>query len=135
MYVQAYDETTHQTAVEQVQSIKSLSGKGVTSIDVMPSSDARPAGCVAFPVSSAAAVFLYVKDRVDIDNEISKASKKLDKTRAAINKQQKILADPAYQEKAAASLLEADRKKLGDLESEAKGFEGTIKQFEDLKLE
>jgi valyl-tRNA synthetase len=135
VYVQAFDETTHKTAVEQVQSIKSLSGKGVTNIEVLPSSDARPAGCVAFPVSSAAAVFLYVKGRVDIESEISKASKKLEKTLAAISKQQKILADPAYQEKAAASLLEGDRKKLGDLESEAKGFEGTIKQFEDLKLE
>jgi valyl-tRNA synthetase len=102
---------------------------------VIPGSQSRPAGCVAFPVSSAAAVFLEVKGRVDIDNEISKATKKLEKTRAAITKQQKLIADPGYQEKVAEALQEADRKKLTDLESEAKGFEGTIKQFEDLKLE
>ncbi|KAI8632111.1 tRNA synthetases class I-domain-containing protein [Xylariaceae sp. FL1651] len=135
VFVQTYNETAHQTVTEQVQSIKSLSHKGVTSIEIIPESQGRPAGCVAFPVSSAAAVFLEVKGRVDIDNEIAKATKKLDKTRAAITKQQKLLSDPGYQEKVAAALQEADRKKLGDLESEAKGFEGTIKQFEDLKLE
>ncbi|KAI1653624.1 tRNA synthetases class I-domain-containing protein [Daldinia decipiens] len=135
VFIQTYDETAHETAVEQVQSIKSLSGKGVTGIEVISGSDVRPTGCVAFPVSSAAAVFLHVKGRVDIDDEISKANKKLDKTRAAIAKQQKLLADTNYQQKVAAALQEADKKKLADLESEAKGFEGTIKQFEGLKLE
>jgi valyl-tRNA synthetase len=118
-----------------VQSIKSLSGKGVTSIEVLSASDSRPTGCVAYPVSSAATVFLHVKGRVDIDNEIDKANKKLQKTRAAIQKQQKLLNDTAYQQKASVSLQEQDRKKLADLESEANGFEGTIKQFEGLKLE
>ncbi|KAI0013408.1 tRNA synthetases class I-domain-containing protein [Xylariaceae sp. FL0662B] len=135
VFVQTYDETAHKTTVEQVKSIKSLSGKGVTDIEVISGSDPRPAGCVAFPVSSSAAVFLHVKGRVDIDNEISKAMKKIEKTRAAITKQQKLLADPGYQQKVAAALQEADRRRLADLESEAKGFEGTIKQFEDLKLE
>lgn len=133
--MQTYDETAHGTAVEQVQSIKSLSGKGVTSIEVISGSDARPAGCVAFPVSSAAAVFLHVKGRVNIDDEIAKAGKKLEKTRAAVAKQSKIVNDPNYQQKVAADVLDADRRKLTDLESEVTGFEGTIKQFEALKLE
>lgn len=107
----------------------------MTSIEVIPGSDARPAGCVAFPVSSAAAVFLHVKGRVNLDDEISKANKKLDKTRAAINKQQKLLADPGYQQKVAAALQEADKKRLADLESEANSFTQTIRQFESLKLE
>ncbi|KAK9422004.1 putative valine--tRNA ligase [Seiridium unicorne] len=135
VFVQTYNETAHKTAIEQVQSIKSLSGKGVTSIEVLPGTDARPAGCVAYPVSSAATVFLHVKGRVDIDSEIDKANKKLQKTRASIQKQQKLLNDKAYQEKADASLQEQDRKRLADFENEAKGFEGTIKQFEGLKLE
>ncbi|KAH9902207.1 tRNA synthetases class I-domain-containing protein [Xylariomycetidae sp. FL2044] len=135
VFVQAYDDTAHSTAKEQLLSIKSLSGKGVTNIDVLSGADARPAGCVAFPVSSAAAVFLHVKGRVDLDSEIAKAAKKLDKARAAIARQQKLVSDPGYQQKVAAHLQDADRKKLGDLESEAKGFEGTIEQFEGLKLE
>ncbi|KAI1461648.1 tRNA synthetases class I-domain-containing protein [Annulohypoxylon moriforme] len=135
VFVQTYDETAHSTAVEQVQSIKSLSGKGVTDIEVIPGSQARPAGCVAFPVSSSAAVFLHVKGRVDIDDEISKANKKLEKTRLAIAKQSKLLSDPGYQQKVSADIQEAERKRLADFESEAKGFEGTIRQFEALKLE
>jgi valyl-tRNA synthetase len=118
-----------------MQSIKSLSGKGVSSISILSATDARPPGCVVFAVSSAAAVFLHVKGRVDIDSEIQKAVKKLDRTKMGIEKQKKILEDPAYREKVSAGLQEVERRKLGDLEAEKKGFEETIKQFETLKLE
>lgn len=90
---------------------------------------------MVFAVSSSAAVFLHVKGRVDIDGEIEKASKKLDKTRIGIERQRKILDDPAYKEKVSEELQEVERKKLADLESEKNGFEETIKQFEVLKLE
>lgn len=52
-----------------------------------------------------------------------------------IDKQKKILDDPAYKEKVSAELQEIERRKLGDLETEKKAFEETIKQFETLKLE
>ncbi len=133
--MQTYNGTAYQTVTEQVQSLKSLSGKGVTNVGVVPGTEARPGGCVAFPVSSDAAVLLRVKGRVDLDGEITKAAKKLEKTRAAITKQQKLLADPGYLAKVSAALQDADRRRLLDYESEAKGFEATIKQFEDLKLE
>ncbi|TEY43479.1 hypothetical protein BOTCAL_0369g00090 [Botryotinia calthae] len=135
VFVQAYDTTSHSTITSQVQSIKSLSGKGVSSLEVLSSIDARPAGCVVFSISSAAAVFLHVKGRVDIDGEIEKAAKKLERTRTGIEKQRKLLDDPAYQEKVSKELQEIERKKLGDLETEQRGFEETIKQFETLKLE
>ncbi|RYP87329.1 hypothetical protein DL769_000533 [Monosporascus sp. CRB-8-3] len=135
VFVQAYNETAHKTVTEQAQSLKSLSGKGVNNIEMLSASESRPSGCVSYPVSSSAAVFLRVKGRVDLDNEIAKATKKLEKTQAAIAKQQKLLADPGYLSKVSEALQEADRKKLLDYESEAKGFEATIKQFEELKLE
>ncbi|EMR82559.1 putative valyl-trna synthetase protein [Botrytis cinerea BcDW1] len=135
VFVQAYDTTSHSTITSQVQSIKSLSGKGVSSLEVLSSTDARPAGCVVFSISSATAVFLHVKGRVNIDGEIEKAAKKLEKTRTGIEKQRKLLDDPAYQEKVSKELQEIERKKLGDLETEQRGFEETIKQFETLKLE
>jgi valyl-tRNA synthetase len=135
VFIQTYDSTAHSTATSQTQSIKSLSGKGVSSLAILSASDSRPPGCVVFSVSSAAAVFLHVKGRVDIDGEIQKASKKLDKTSMGIDKQKKILDDPAYKEKVSAELQEIERRKLGDLETERRGFEETIKQFETLKLE
>lgn len=116
-------------------SIKSLSGKGVTSIDVLSSDKPRPQGCVAFPVGSNAAVFLHVKGLVDLDAEITKAAKKLEKTRANIDKQRKMVTDPGYLEKVAVATQQQDKQKLVDLETEAKGFEGTIEQFKQLKLE
>ena len=118
-----------------MQSIKSLSGKGVSSISILSSADSRPSGCVAFSVSAAAAVFLHVKGRVDIDGEISKANKKLEKTKAGIEKQKKILKGPGFQEKASKELKEVEEGRLRDLETERGAFEQTIKQFETLKME
>ncbi|KAL8386359.1 hypothetical protein RB599_007977 [Gaeumannomyces hyphopodioides] len=135
VYIQAYEETSLKTAREELQSIKSLSGKGVTSVEIIKGEAGRPAGCVVFPVSADVAVFLHVKGRVDIDAEIAKATKKLEKTGAQIERQRKLVSDPIYIEKVAAELQKSDRKKLVDLESEADGFKATIKQFEDLKLE
>ncbi|EON97887.1 putative valyl-trna synthetase protein [Phaeoacremonium minimum UCRPA7] len=135
VFIQAYNDGSFKTATEQVTSIKSLSGKGVTSIDVLSSDKPRPQGCVAFPVGSNAAVFLHVKGLVDLDAEITKAAKKLEKTRANIDKQRKMVTDPGYLEKVAVATQQQDKQKLVDLETEAKGFEGTIEQFKQLKLE
>lgn len=135
VFVQTYDATAHKTVTAQQLSIKSLSGKGISTLSVLSSSDSRPAGCVVFSVSSAAAVFLHVKGRVDIDSEIQKATKKLEKTFASIGKQKKLVDDPAYREKASQELQEVEKKRLLDLETERRGFEETIKQFETLKLE
>lgn len=86
-------------------------------------------------MSASAAVFLHVKGRVDLDGEIAKASKKLEKTAAGIERQKKIIDDPKYQEKASIELQEIEKKKLADLEAEQRGFEETISQFERLKME
>jgi valyl-tRNA synthetase len=118
-----------------MQSIRSLTGKGVSSIKVLSSTDSRPAGCVVTSISASAAVFLYVKGRVDIDGEISKAAKKLEKTRQGIERQKKILGVERYKEKVGDELQEVEKQKLSDLEAEARGFEETIRQFQGLKLE
>jgi valyl-tRNA synthetase len=81
------------------------------------------------------AVLLHVKGRVDIDAEITKAAKKLEASKKGIEKQRKILNDEGYKEKVSEELQEVERNKLRDLESEMKGFEETIGQFESLKLE
>lgn len=135
VYVQAFDTTSHSTVTEQTASIKSLCGKGVSTINILPATESRPAGCVAFPVSAEAVVYLRVTGRVNIDAEIAKAQKKLDKTRQGVQKQRKILDDPTYKSKVSQELQETERKRLADLESEERGFEETIKQFEQLKLE
>ncbi|KAH6647195.1 tRNA synthetases class I-domain-containing protein [Truncatella angustata] len=135
IFIHAYDAASHKTVSEQKSSIRSLSGKGPMEIEILSPEHTRPSGCVAFPVSSAVSVFIYVKDRVDFDEEIAKATKKLEKTRAAVQKQHKLINDPVYLEKSAVATQNAEKKKLDDLESEANGLETTIGQFRQLKLE
>ncbi|KAH7162730.1 tRNA synthetases class I-domain-containing protein [Dactylonectria estremocensis] len=133
--IQGHNETSLTTVKEQVTSIKSLAGKGIKDVEILGPDAARPAGCVAYPVSIEAAVFLHVKGRVDLDAEIAKAQKKLDKAKSNIQKQEKILQDPGYLEKVSDAVQETDQKKLADAKSELQSFEETIKQFEQLKLE
>lgn len=135
IFIQAYETASHKTISEEKSSIRSLSGKGTLNIEILSPDHDRPAGCVAFPVSSAVSVFIHVKGRVNLDEEISKASKKLEKAHAAVLKQRKLISDPTYREKVAVATQDADRKRLADLESEADGFATTIEQFKTLKLE
>lgn len=135
VYIQTYNDTAAATCTKELTSITSLAGKAVSKIDLIGADATRPAGCVAYPVSTAASVFLHVKGRVDMDAEIVKAQKKLDKAKQSIQRQQKLLADTVYLEKASEAVREADEKKLADAKQELTSFEATIKQFEQLKLE
>lgn len=133
--IQAYNPTALKNCNDEVASIKSLSGKAVKDIKIIGPDAPRPAGCVAYPVSTSAAVFLHVKGRVDMDAEIAKAQKRLDKARATVQRQEKILADAGYKEKVSAAVQEADQQRLAEAKQEENSFLETVKQFEQLKLE
>lgn len=133
--IQAHSETALATCNQEVGSIKSLSGKAVQSMVVVGPEESRPAGCVAYPVSTSATVFLHVKGRVDVEAEIVKAQTKLDKAEASIRKQEKILADAGYQAKVSEQVQELERRRLADAKQEALSFQETIRQFERLRLE
>lgn len=135
IFIQASDAASHKTIEEQVASIRSLSGKGIGSISIVAPEAPRPAGCVAYPIGASAAVFLHVKGRVDLDAELDKAAKKLDKTKQAADKQRKLVTGADYVAKVAVATQEADKKRLADLESEEKGFTATIEELKQLKLE
>ncbi|KAH8895619.1 hypothetical protein GQ53DRAFT_804402 [Thozetella sp. PMI_491] len=135
IFIHAHEAASHKTVSEEKSSIRSLSGRGAMNIEILSPDQARPTGCVTFPVSSAASVFIYIKDRVDLDEEIAKATMKLEKANAAIQKQQRLLSDPAYVEKVAVATQNADKKRMADLESEVNGFELTIEQLKWLKVE
>ncbi|KAI9845962.1 MAG: Valine--tRNA ligase, mitochondrial [Thelocarpon superellum] len=129
VYIQTYDETSHRTTTEQMQSIKSLSGKGVSSMTVMRGEDGQPGGSVVFAVSSSAAVFLHVKGRVDIESEIQKTSTKLRRAQDGAARQTKILNEKGYQDKVAAQLQEVERRKLRDFEAEVKALQDSLDRF------
>lgn len=133
--IQSHDALSHKIVSEGKSSIRSLSGKGPLDIEILEPDHPRPTGCVAFPVSSLVAVFIHVKDHVDLDSEIIKATTKLEKALSAVQKQRKLVSDPMYIAKVAVATQNADKKKLADLESEVNGLEVTIQQFQELKLE
>jgi valyl-tRNA synthetase len=135
LYAQLSDDKSFTTVKEELPSIKSLSGKGVGAIHLLAASDDKPKGCIPFVVSSNASVFLAVKGSVDLDKEIEKAQKKLEKASVAVEKQRKLLGDEAYQQKVSQELQEVERKKLADAEAEVKEMQETISQFHALKLE
>lgn len=70
-----------------------------------------------------------------MDAEIGKAQKRRDKATQSVQRQEKLLADAVYLQKASEEVRAADEKKLADAKQELASFEETIKQFEKLKLE
>lgn len=143
LYVQCFDATSRETCARELASIKSLSGKGVDQICVLdldvggPGSavPAKPRGCVPFAVSAQATVYLLVHGRVDLDEEIAKASRKLERARDVVARQRKILDTPGYRDKVAAKVQETEREKLRDAEKEVEEMQAAIEMFEKLKLE
>ncbi|KAM3565311.1 hypothetical protein MY1884_000225 [Beauveria asiatica] len=133
--IQTFTDAAEETCTKELISITSLAGKAVNKINMIGANAPRPAGCVAYPVSTAATVFLQVKGRVDMDAEIAKAQKRRDKATQSIQRQEKLLADPVYLQKASEAVRDADEKKLADAKQELASFEATIMQFVQLKLE
>lgn len=133
--IQAYSATALKSCNDEAAAIKTLSARLVKDIQIIGPDAPRPAGCVAFPVSTDAAVFLCVKGRVDMDTEIAKAQKRLDKARAVVQRLEKDIGDPAYRDKVSAAVQEVDQQRLADAKQEERSFLETIEQFERLKLE
>ena len=135
LYIQLFDETSLATCSQQLSSVRSLSGKSVTTINLLSASDPKPVGCVPGPVSSSATVFLLVKGRIDIDAEIKKAQEKLTRAAEMVKKHQGFLNDEAYCKNVPEDVLEAQRQRLRNAEAEVREMEGSVQQFETLKLE
>lgn len=120
---------------DQSQSIKSQAGKFLSTIHLLPASAPSPPGCVVNAISSKLAVYLLVKGRVDIEEEIKKAQSKVQKATLGIAKQQKTLNDPKYRLKADRALQQLEEGRLADFEAERSNYEESVKQFERLRTE
>lgn len=132
IYLQVFDNPSHTTCKAELSSITTLSGKALTSggtISILTSSDPKPKGCVVSPVNKSAAVFLEIKGRVDIDQEIAKAKKKLAVASEGVKRQRGILQDEGFLKKVKEELKEVERRKLEDLEAEVRELEGSVEGF------
>ena len=142
VFVQGFDEDAYQIVEREVASVRALSftgagkaGVAAGEIVVLRPGDARPTGCVAFPVSRRVGVLMRVKGRVDLKREVEKAEKRLERARAAVARQRTAMGEKGYVEKVAVATREADRRRLEDLETEVGGLEATVGEFERLMIE
>ena len=138
VYVKPNSEQAMATCQQQLPSIKSLGGKityGLkSSITVLSPNDSEPSGCIPQAVGAAAAVYLVVKDRVDIDKEINKAKQRREKANEVLKKQTKIVNGEGWG-KMKEEAQQAEKRKLESAESEVAVLDGSIAQFERLKLD
>jgi valyl-tRNA synthetase len=122
-YVKSLDDKAHTTlsSSTSLPSIKSLAGKTVAEISILSPSDPAPTGCAVYTIGSAATAYLDVKGRIEIEKE-------------TIARQQKIM-DAEWEQKVSDVVKDLEKGKLKDAETEAKNWQASIEQFQNLKLE
>lgn len=123
---------------EQLQSIKTLSGKGLSDLQVVgpdAGEGAIPAGCAVYVLTSDLSVLLELGSRLtNIDAEIKKVQGKLQKSQVAVKKQEEAMAKEGFEEKVSEVVLAAEKKKLADSQAAVANYEKTIEQFEKMKI-
>ncbi|KAF2163967.1 hypothetical protein M409DRAFT_25741 [Zasmidium cellare ATCC 36951] len=131
-YVAPLNNEAYQTALAETLSIKTLSGKYLSQLDVLKPGESAPAGSAVYPVSSAAAVFLELKGKVDPDAEIKKIKPKLTKSSDAVKEQEKLIG--TLGEGVGEHIREKEDARLKDLLTEQRLFEESLARLEQLKL-
>ena len=134
--VQATDEVTYQTVVEQNDSILSLV-KAAEELDIVAPKDSiagAPAGSVVSVVSPTCSVYVIVKGHVDFDAEIKKAQEKISKAENSKVQLEKLISGKDYDAKVRQDVKEANLKRLENFEAEIAGLKQVVGTFERLKL-
>jgi len=133
VFVEVANADLFETVASQKDSIVSLI-KAIDSVEVVKSVEEIPQGVVLQAVSPEINVHLLVKGHVDIDAEISKAQKKLEKIQKSKESIEKIVNSKDYASKANKEAQEQNKTKLDNASAEIEGFEQTIANLERLRL-
>jgi valyl-tRNA synthetase len=131
-FVQPFDDEAHRTASEEASAIKTLSGKLLTDLTVLDPAEQPPPGCAVYPVSSAVAVFVQIKGKVDADKEIGRLKPKLEATAKGVVEQEKVIS--ALGGKVSEAVRSLEEGKLRDLLGEQRVYQESLEGFEMLKL-
>lgn len=133
VFIESSDAESFRTASSQKDSIVSLI-KAIEEVSVVKSAEEIPEGCVLKAVNPSVSVHLLVKGQIDIDAEIAKVMKKLEratKTKASL---EKTINSKDYESKASVDVQEANKVKLDNANAEIGGLEATIENLKRLKL-
>ena len=133
VFVESNHEEYFKTAEDQKDSIVSLI-KAIDEVTVVRDASEIPEGCVLQSVNPEVNVHLLVKGHVDIDAEIAKVQKKLEKAKKSKNGIEQTINSKDYETKANTQAKEANKSKLDNTVAEIEGLEATIENLKRLKL-
>lgn len=137
-FIRASTPASHASIEPQASAIKALSGKAITELKVLgpdAPEDATPLGCAIFVISADIVVMVDVAAGLtDINAEISKLRKKLQKSQTTIQKQNEVLTREGFEEKVSEVVRSAEKQKLADAEAATENYKRTIEQFEKMSL-
>ncbi|QHS73405.1 valine--tRNA ligase [Saccharomyces paradoxus] len=133
VFVESNHEEYFKTAKDQKDSIVSLI-KAIDEVTVVRDASEIPEGCVLQSVNPEVNVHLLVKGHVDIDAEIAKVQKKLEKANKSKNGIEQTINSKDYETKANEQAKEANKTKLDNTVAEIEGLEATIENLKRLKL-
>ena len=133
VYVESGHAESFETAKSQKDSIVSLI-KAIDEVEVVSAASEIPEGCVLKAVNPDVNVHLLVKGHVDIDAEIAKVQKKLEKSTKMKQNIEKTINSKDYDTKANAQAKEANKIKFDNATAEIEGLEATIENLKRLKL-
>lgn len=131
--VESNHDSFFETASSQKDSIVSLI-KAIDEVTVVRTATEIPEGCVLKAVNPDVNVHLLVKGHVDIDAEIAKVQKKLDKVSKSKAGMEKTMNSKDYESKANAEAQAANKTKLENTVAEIEGLEATVENLKRLKL-
>ncbi|CAG59424.1 uncharacterized protein GVI51_G02959 [Nakaseomyces glabratus] len=133
VFVESDHTESFETAQSQKDSIVSLI-KAINEVDVVRSASEIPEGCVLKAVNPQVNVHLLVKGHIDIDAEIAKVEKKIEKARKTKQGIEQIINGKDYDTKANEQAKEANKVRLENSIADIEGFETTIENLKRLKL-
>ena len=135
LYIQTYNQESFDTVSKELTSIKSLGGKHVGNLEILPPKNTgAPKGCAVFAVSAHAAVYLRIAGRVDLQKEKDKAASQLAGAEDKVEKSQKTMSAKGWA-KASPDVREGEEKKLKDAEAEVTRYQEVIKELDRLMIE
>ncbi|OUT20520.1 valine-tRNA ligase, mitochondrial [Pichia kudriavzevii] len=125
VFIESANSKYFEIAESQKDSIVSLI-KAVEKVNVVSKPEEIPSGCVLSAVVPEVNVHLLVKGMIDIDAEISKFNKKLEKSKNSLTNLEKIMSSADYESKASDAAKEKNNQSKEKTLAEIEGFEQTI---------
>ncbi|AET37493.1 valine--tRNA ligase Ecym_1250 [Eremothecium cymbalariae DBVPG len=123
----------HNSVQSQVASIVSLI-KAIDEVTVVQDVINIPQGCVLQSVNPEVNVHVLVKGQIDIDSEVNKVSKRLDKVKKTRESLEKLMSSKDYEAKANEQVKLSNKDRLESTVAEMETLEATISNLEKLKL-